>query len=183
VSSVVHLTERERNTSRAHRTVFLSVVLALDAHIRYNADEINAIYKLSMSSSLYVFRVLNSTQATNSLVLLYLCSSGRTKNPFLPYDENLWVQHLSESHTLLLNKFNLVEHHVLVVTRSFESQDDPLNSKDFSASWKALQVRVPHKNDVVFLMCLAWLSGTSQQRPWQVSKPAFASLHCKFEMR
>lgn len=30
-------------------------------------------------------------------------------NPFLPYEEALWVAHLSPTHTLLLNKFNVVE--------------------------------------------------------------------------
>lgn len=30
-------------------------------------------------------------------------------NPFLPYEEALWVAHLSGTHTLLLNKFNVVE--------------------------------------------------------------------------
>ena len=30
-------------------------------------------------------------------------------NPFLPYEEALWVGHLSPTHTLLLNKFNVVE--------------------------------------------------------------------------
>lgn len=30
-------------------------------------------------------------------------------NPFLPYEEALWVAHLSSTHTLLLNKFNVVE--------------------------------------------------------------------------
>ena len=29
-------------------------------------------------------------------------------NPFLPYEEALWVAHLSPTHTLLLNKFNVV---------------------------------------------------------------------------
>ena len=56
------------------------------------------------------------------------------RNPFLPYEEDLWVGHLSDSHTLLLNKFNVVPHHVLVVTRQFESQQDPLNSKDLAAT-------------------------------------------------
>lgn len=69
------------------------------------------------------------------------CRSGRAKNPFLPYDEQLWVQHLSDTHTLLLNKFNLVAHHVLVVTRAFESQDDRLNERDLSATWHVLKVR------------------------------------------
>jgi ATP adenylyltransferase len=44
------------------------------------------------------------------------------------------VDHLSDSHTLLLNKFNVVPHHVLVVTRQFESQQDPLNSTDLAAT-------------------------------------------------
>jgi ATP adenylyltransferase len=56
------------------------------------------------------------------------------RNPFLPYEEDLWVDHLSDSHTLLLNKFNVVPHHVLVVTRQFESQQDPLNSRDLAAT-------------------------------------------------
>jgi len=61
------------------------------------------------------------------------------RNPFLPYEEELWVSHLSDSHTLLLNKFNVVEHHVLVVTRAFQSQQDPLNARDLGAAWKVLQ--------------------------------------------
>jgi ATP adenylyltransferase len=56
------------------------------------------------------------------------------RNPFLPYEEDLWVQHLSDSHTLLLNKFNVVPHHVLVVTRKYESQQDPLNARDLAAT-------------------------------------------------
>lgn len=60
------------------------------------------------------------------------------RNPFLPYEEDLWVSHLSDTHTLLLNKFNVVPHHLLVVTRQFESQQDPLNAADLDAT---LQVR------------------------------------------
>lgn len=65
---------------------------------------------------------------------------GKPDNdPFLPYDEALWVQHLSPSHTLLLNKFNVVEHHVLVVTREFEQQTEPLNVQDLTATWQTMQ--------------------------------------------
>ncbi|KAI8462453.1 MAG: ATP adenylyltransferase-domain-containing protein [Monoraphidium minutum] len=59
-------------------------------------------------------------------------------NPFLPYEEALWVGHLSPTHTLLLNKFNVVAKHVLVVTRQFESQADPLNANDLGATMKVL---------------------------------------------
>lgn len=70
-------------------------------------------------------------------------------NPFLPYDEDLWVQHLSDSHTLLLNKFNLVDHHVLVVTRAFESQDDALTAADLVASHSIVLVRRPPASDLI----------------------------------
>lgn len=59
-------------------------------------------------------------------------------NPFLPYEEDLWVAHLSESHTMLLNKYNVVDHHALVVTRAFESQEDPLNARDLDAVLRAV---------------------------------------------
>lgn len=61
------------------------------------------------------------------------------QNPFLPYDPALWVEHLSDTHTLLLNKFNVVAHHVLVVTRQFESQLDPLGTADMEATWAVVQ--------------------------------------------
>ena len=74
--------------------------------------------------------------------MLCWCRKARRewRNPFLPYEEDLWVQHLSESHTLLLNKFNIVPHHCLVVTRRFEAQEEPLDEADFAATWMALQV-------------------------------------------
>ena len=66
---------------------------------------------------------------------------AKPANPFLPYDENLWVAHLSDTHTLLLNKFNLVAHHTLVVTREFEAQEQPVTAADFAATRAALKVR------------------------------------------
>lgn len=59
-------------------------------------------------------------------------------NPFLPYDEDLFVTHLSATHLCLLNKYNVVDHHVLIVTRAFEAQDDLLNLQDFVALWTCL---------------------------------------------
>ncbi|WP_008309511.1 ATP adenylyltransferase family protein [Leptolyngbya sp. PCC 6406] len=54
-------------------------------------------------------------------------------NPFLPYELDLWVGHFSESHTCLLNKFNVVDHHLLIVTRHYEAQDTWLTETDFAA--------------------------------------------------
>jgi sulfate adenylyltransferase (ADP) / ATP adenylyltransferase len=59
-------------------------------------------------------------------------------DPFLPYDEDLFVASLSETHVCLLNKFNVLDHHLLVVTREYEDQDEPLNVRDFEALWACL---------------------------------------------
>jgi ATP adenylyltransferase len=51
--------------------------------------------------------------------------SGRKgDNPFLPYEEELFVADLSKTHVALLNKFNVIERHLLVVTRDFVHQDE-----------------------------------------------------------
>jgi ATP adenylyltransferase len=54
-------------------------------------------------------------------------------NPFLPYDPDLFVADLSDTHVALLNKFNVIDHHLLIVTRRFESQDALLELADFAA--------------------------------------------------
>lgn len=59
-------------------------------------------------------------------------------NPFLPYEEALFVSEISDSHVCLLNKFNVVEHHLLMITREFEAQEDWLNQRDFEAMWACL---------------------------------------------
>jgi len=64
---------------------------------------------------------------------------GRSFNPFLPYEEDLFVTHLSKTHLCLLNKYNVVNHHVLIVTRAFENQEDLLNFQDFTATWICLR--------------------------------------------
>jgi sulfate adenylyltransferase (ADP) / ATP adenylyltransferase len=54
-------------------------------------------------------------------------------DPFLPYDPDLFVTELSPTHVALLNKFNVVEHHLLLVTRAFEEQQTLLSHKDCEA--------------------------------------------------
>ncbi|AFZ00206.1 ATP adenylyltransferase family protein [Calothrix sp. PCC 6303] len=54
-------------------------------------------------------------------------------NPFLPYEQNLWVADVSDTHVCILNKFNVVEHHLLIITRDFESQESLLTADDFIA--------------------------------------------------
>ncbi|RKF50851.1 phosphorylase [Paraburkholderia fungorum] len=54
-------------------------------------------------------------------------------NPFLPYDPDLFVADISDTHVALLNKFNVIDHHLLIVTRCFKSQDTLLELADFAA--------------------------------------------------
>ncbi len=60
-------------------------------------------------------------------------------NPFLPYEQALYVSDISETHLCLLNKFNVVDYHFLIVTRQFEFQDSWLNLGDFEALVRCLQ--------------------------------------------
>lgn len=59
-------------------------------------------------------------------------------SPFLPPEEHLFVSDLSPTHFAVLNKFNVLDHHLLVVTRQFEEQREPLNAADFDALWNCL---------------------------------------------
>lgn len=60
-------------------------------------------------------------------------------NPFLPYDENMFVADVSDTHVCLLNKFNVMEHHLLIVTKEFEHQETLLTADDFQAMWRCLR--------------------------------------------
>ncbi|OAB61640.1 phosphorylase [Leptolyngbya valderiana BDU 20041] len=65
--------------------------------------------------------------------------TGKDLNPFLPYEEDLFVADISKTHLCLLNKFNVVEHHLLIVTRHFEHQETWLTASDFEAMQVCLQ--------------------------------------------
>jgi ATP adenylyltransferase len=61
-----------------------------------------------------------------------------TINPFLPFDAELFVAEVSPTHLLLLNKYNVIGGHVLIVTRTFEDQERLLTLDDFTALWRCL---------------------------------------------
>jgi ATP adenylyltransferase len=58
---------------------------------------------------------------------------GRARNPFLPPEPELTVSQVSRSHLAVLNKFNVLDRHLLVVTRRFEHQETLLTVDDFRA--------------------------------------------------
>ncbi|TAE60068.1 MAG: phosphorylase [Nostocales cyanobacterium] len=64
--------------------------------------------------------------------------TGKEFNPFLPYEQDLFVADISETHVCILNKFNVVDHHLLIITRAFEEQESLLTLADFTAMWAVL---------------------------------------------
>ena len=59
-------------------------------------------------------------------------------DPFLPFDPVFFVADLGPDHVALLNKYPVLERHLLVITRHFESQDDPLTLGDMEALGRGL---------------------------------------------
>ncbi|MCW5314321.1 phosphorylase [Nostoc sp. KVJ3] len=64
--------------------------------------------------------------------------SGQEFNPFLPYEEDLFVADISDTHVCILNKYNVVDYHLLIITRAFEEQESLLTLEDFAAMWACL---------------------------------------------
>jgi ATP adenylyltransferase len=65
--------------------------------------------------------------------------TGRPFNPFLPPEPDLSVGGIGDSHIGVLNKFNVLEQHLLIVTRQFEPQEMLLTRADLTALWLVLR--------------------------------------------
>jgi len=55
------------------------------------------------------------------------------QDPFAAPDPALVVRDLTATHRAILNKFCVLREHLLVVTREYEDQREPLNARDFEA--------------------------------------------------
>lgn len=66
-------------------------------------------------------------------------SAGKDFNPFLPYEQDLFVADISDTHVCILNKFNVVDYHLLIITRDFAEQESLLTLADFTAMWACLE--------------------------------------------
>jgi ATP adenylyltransferase len=61
-------------------------------------------------------------------------AAARTQDdPLGDYEPDLFVCDASPSHYVLLNKYNALAHHVLIIARRFEPQEAPLTASDFEA--------------------------------------------------
>jgi ATP adenylyltransferase len=60
-------------------------------------------------------------------------------SPFLPpYDPQLLIGAISGTHVGILNKYNVLDRHLLIVTRAYEPQETALGAADFEAARLAL---------------------------------------------
>jgi sulfate adenylyltransferase (ADP) / ATP adenylyltransferase len=62
-----------------------------------------------------------------------LASPGAKTDPFLPPEPALTVAQLGKTHVAVLNKFNVLDRHLLIVTRAFEHQETLLTPQDLHA--------------------------------------------------
>jgi ATP adenylyltransferase len=86
----------------------------------------------------FVVRVLGNIarkRAAGSRRLNMAAGEGERRDPFLPYERDLFVARIGPSHLALLNKYNVLDHHLLIVTSAFEHQECLLTRADFEALW------------------------------------------------
>ncbi|MBD2277508.1 ATP adenylyltransferase family protein [Aphanizomenon flos-aquae] len=89
----------------------------------------------------FVVRILeniNRKKANQEKQNQKTAETGKEFNPFLPYEEALFVADISPTHVCILNKFNVVDYHFLIITRAFEPQESLLTLEDFTAMWACL---------------------------------------------
>lgn len=121
-----------------------------------NLIEQNGIY--------FLVRVLaNLVHKQAAQVKQQVAQTGKDFNPFLPYDRDLFVADLSETHLCLLNKYNVVDHHLLIITREFEDQETPLTPADFEALWLCLADLALTKIDSLAFYNSGKVAGASQR--------------------
>ena len=62
-------------------------------------------------------------------------SLNKPRNPFLPFDQNLFVSDLNSSpdHVVIFNKFCVVPEHLLIITKGFVEQSADYSQQDFEA--------------------------------------------------
>jgi ATP adenylyltransferase len=59
-------------------------------------------------------------------------------NPFLPYEPALYVTHLEPHHVCVLNKYNVFQNHLLIITEDFTPQEELLTRDDWQAGFNVL---------------------------------------------
>ncbi len=108
---------------------------------------------------------------------LGLSEYGPTSNPFSPWDKNLEISLILDSHVLILNKYPVQLGHMLLITSQWQPQNGWLNPSD----WEALcKVNLDTQGLWFFNSCP--LSGASQpHRHLQLLRRGKGELNCPRE--
>lgn len=103
-------------------------------------SEMREVYCAETTISFQV-RVVENLRRKSSAVQQRARQAPNAKNfnPFLPYEPALYVGELTDHYRCLLNKFNVVDHHLLMVTNQFVPQKTPLDTEDFLAAQRCLE--------------------------------------------
>lgn len=86
----------------------------------------------------FIIRIVSSLARKGEEAAKQAQKSAKSINPFLPYEKELFVADVSDTHVCLLNKFNVIDHHLLIATRDFEDQETLLTLSDFEALWACM---------------------------------------------
>ncbi len=81
---------------------------------------------------------LEAKEAARRLQQTQAAKGGRLPDPFLPPEPDLTVGPVSPTHTCVLNKFRVIDDHLLIVTNHFEHQECLLTADDFDALWRCM---------------------------------------------
>ena len=97
--------------SGARQSLDTSLTSVSDAHLSFHIHQLSHLTKKPTSSK----------------------GKHPISNPFLPHDPALYIGDIGSKHKCLLNKYNVLDDHLLLVTKAFEEQQSVLTLDDFSA--------------------------------------------------
>ena len=64
---------------------------------------------------------------------------GTGRSPWLPPEEALTIGNVGPHHVMVLNKYPVIENHLLLVTRDWVDQEEPLTAHDHAVLWQSLR--------------------------------------------
>lgn len=88
---------------------------------------------LQEGDTTYVVRIIDNLRRKQS-ARAASDEGVKLADPFLDYDPELYVEDIPPAHRMLLNKFNVIERHALIVARAFVPQTAPLTLADMQAA-------------------------------------------------
>jgi ATP adenylyltransferase len=120
-----------RTIERTERAIRHGTLYLIPTHYEYVSQD-NVDFLVRIVSN------LARKQEAAKAAQLKAKTSDKPINPFLPYERDLFVADVSQTHVCILNKFNVVKYHLLIITRVFEHQESLLTVKDFEAVWRCM---------------------------------------------